>query len=173
MTQPYLVRNARPDEFMQVGKLMVRAYSQLEGFPKETEQPRYYQMLSNVGELTKQPGMELLVAISPQGTIDGAVVYVNDMRYYGSGGTATSASDAAGFRLLAVDPATRGKGAGKLLSLECINKAKASSRKQLIIHSTSPMKIAWKMYEKLGFQRAGEYDFMQGELAVFGFRLLL
>jgi ribosomal protein S18 acetylase RimI-like enzyme len=173
MRQPYLVRNARPDEFLQVGKLMVRAYSQLEGFPKETEIPRYYQILANVGELTKQPGMELLVAISPQGSIDGAVVYVDDMKYYGSPGTAPNASNAAGFRLLAVDPATRGKGAGKLLCLECIDKAKASARKQLIIHTTAPMQIAWKMYENLGFQRAGEYDFMQGDLAIFGFRLVL
>jgi GNAT superfamily N-acetyltransferase len=173
MKQPYLVRNARPDEFVQVGKLMVKAYSLLEGFPKETEQPRYYQMLANVGELTNQSGMELLVAISPQGSIDGAVLYVDDMKHYGSGGTASTEPNAAGFRLLAVDPTARGKGAGKLLCLECINKAKAASRKQLIIHTTLPMKIAWKMYENLGFQRADEYDFMQGDLAIFGFRLLL
>jgi GNAT superfamily N-acetyltransferase len=173
MKQPYLVRNARPDEFEQIGKLMVKAYSQLEGFPKETEQPRYYQMLANVGELTKQSGMELLVAISPQGSIDGTVLYVDDMKYYGSGGTASTEPNAAGFRLLAVDPTARGKGTGKLLCLECINKAKAASRKQLIIHTTLPMKIAWKMYESLGFQRAAEYDFMQGDLSIFGFRLLL
>jgi hypothetical protein len=35
------------------------------------------------------------------------------------------------------------------------------------------MQIAWKMYEGLGFQRAEELDFMQGNLPVFGFRLPL
>jgi hypothetical protein len=33
------------------------------------------------------------------------------------------------------------------------------------------MALAWAMYERLGFRRAEELDFMQGELAVFGFRL--
>ena len=33
------------------------------------------------------------------------------------------------------------------------------------------MKTAWKMYEKIGFKRSEELDFMQGNLQVFGFRL--
>src|SRR5688500_17076760 len=51
----HAVRNARPPEFSDIGKLMVRVYSQLDGFPKETEQPNYYKMLANVGELTSKP----------------------------------------------------------------------------------------------------------------------
>jgi hypothetical protein len=35
------------------------------------------------------------------------------------------------------------------------------------------MQIAWKMYENMGFKRAKELDFMQGELPVFGFRLVI
>jgi hypothetical protein len=35
------------------------------------------------------------------------------------------------------------------------------------------MLIAWKMYENFGFERSVDLDFLQGELAVFGFRLLL
>ncbi len=58
--QEYQVRNARPEEFAEIGKLMVRVYSQLDGFPKETDQPAYYDMLGNIGELTKNPGTELL-----------------------------------------------------------------------------------------------------------------
>jgi len=51
--QEYIIRNAKPNEFEEIGKLMVRVYSQLEGFPKESEQPDYYNMLANIGELTK------------------------------------------------------------------------------------------------------------------------
>ena len=51
--QTYHVRNASLDEFIEVGKLMIRVYSQLEGFPKEVDQPEYYKMLANIGELTK------------------------------------------------------------------------------------------------------------------------
>ena len=54
--QVYSVRNAKPHEFPEIGKLMVQVYSQLEGFPKESEQPDYYKMLANVGELTNKTG---------------------------------------------------------------------------------------------------------------------
>jgi len=63
--QEYTVRNAVPGEFEEIGKLMVQAYSQLEGFPKESEQQNYYNMLANIGEVTTKPGTELLIALSP------------------------------------------------------------------------------------------------------------
>lgn len=172
-TREYIARNALSAEFEEIGKLMVTVYSQLEGFPKEAEQPNYYKMLDNIGELTTKPGTELLVAVSPEGKIEGAVVYFDDMKYYGSGGTATQEQNACGFRLLAVDVPARGQGIGKLLTMECIKKAKQKKVKQMIIHSTMAMQTAWKMYEKLGFKRSVDLHFMQGELPVYGFRLVL
>lgn len=171
--ETYAVRNAKPQEFLEIGKLMVQVYSQLEGFPKESEQPNYYKMLANVGELTKKPETELLVAVSAEDKIAGAVVYFSDMKYYGSGGTATKELNSSGFRLLAVSLLSRGKGIGKLLTNECIRKSKDKKLYQMIIHTTMAMQTAWKMYEDLGFERSEDLDFMQGELTVFGFRLLL
>ncbi|MES1213877.1 MAG: GNAT family N-acetyltransferase [Bacteroidota bacterium] len=169
----YSVRNAVPGEFEEIGKLMVDVYSQLDGFPKPAEQPSYYKMLANIGDLTNAPGTELLVAASPGNSIAGAVVYFADMKYYGSGGIATKEKNASGFRLLAVDLSVRRKGIGKLLTNECIQKAKDANVSQLIIHSTKAMQTAWRMYESLGFKRSDDLDFMQGELPVYGFRLLL
>ena len=54
----YTVRNAVPGEYEAIGKLMIAAYSRLEGFPKETEQPAYYEMLANVGEFANKPGQK-------------------------------------------------------------------------------------------------------------------
>ena len=171
--QTFTIRNAKPSEFEEIGQLMVEVYSQLEGFPKESEQPNYYKMLANIGELTTKPETQLLVAVSDNDKIAGAVVYFSDMQYYGSGGTATKEQNASGFRLLAVDPLTRGQGIGKLLVEECIAKAKDKKHSQMIIHSTKAMQTAWKMYENMGFKRSEDLDFMQGELPVFGFRLSL
>jgi GNAT superfamily N-acetyltransferase len=171
--QEYTVRNARPEEFEQIGALMVQVYSQLEGFPKISEQPDYYKMLANVGALTNNPGTTLLVAVNEDDRIGGAVVYFNEMKYYGSGGIATREENAAGFRLLAVDPAIRGKGIGKLLANECINKARGNKLSQVIIHTTMAMQTAWKMYEQMGFKRSEDLDFSQQGFPVFGFRLLL
>lgn len=168
-----LVRNANPEEFCEIGKLIAKVYSELEGFPNEIEQPEYYNMLYNIGEFVKKPGAEILVAVDGDEKIAGAVVYFSDMQYYGSGGTATNEKYCAGFRLLAVDSALRGKGYGKLLSNECIKMARTSGHKQVIIHSTKAMNTAWQMYQKLGFKRSEDLDFMQGNMAVYGFRLML
>lgn len=169
----YTVRNANPDEFSEIGRLMVQVYSQLEGFPRASDQPAYYKMLADVGALTNKPEAELLVAVSPENKIAGAVVYFGDMRYYGSGGTATGEQNSSGFRLLAVSPASRGQGIGKLLTEACIQKAKGKEHNQVVLHTTKAMQIAWKMYEAFGFKRSQDLDFMQGDLQVYGFRLLL
>ncbi|MBE0649273.1 MAG: GNAT family N-acetyltransferase [Bacteroidales bacterium] len=171
--QQHFVRNARPEEFEKAGKLLVRVYSQLEGFPKPSEMPDYYKMLANVGLLTQNPETELLVAVSFLGEIAGAVVYIGDMKYYGSGGTATQEKNASGFRLLGVDEATRGHGVGRLLINECMRKAREAKQKQVIIHTTRSMQTAWKIYENMGFKRSADLDFLQGNLEVFGFRFML
>ncbi|PKV51649.1 acetyltransferase (GNAT) family protein [Aquimarina sp. MAR_2010_214] len=171
--QEYIIKEATPKEFAKIGELMVTVYSQLEGFPSKQEQPDYYKMLANIGGLTENPKTKLLVAVSSNGKIGGAVVYFGDMKYYGSGGTATKEKHASGFRLLAVDPTTRGKGLGKRLTNTCIQVAKDEKQSQMIIHSTKAMQIAWKMYENMGFKRSEDLDFIQGELPVFGFRLVL
>jgi ribosomal protein S18 acetylase RimI-like enzyme len=173
MIQKIEVRNAHPEEFNEIGSLMVQVYSQLDGFPKENEQPEYYKLLANVGEWTLKPETELLAAFNPAGEIVGCVVYFGDMKHYGSGGTATLEQNASGFRLLAVSPHARGQGVGKRLTLECIKKAKEKHHHHVVIHTTKAMQTAWKMYENIGFKRAFDLDFMQGELPVFGFRLLI
>lgn len=169
----YSIRNAKPEEFREIGALMVSVYSQLDGFPNESSQPDYYRMLANVGELTKKPDTELLVAVSAAKKIHGAVVFVGDMSYYGSGGSATTESDACGFRLLAVDPIARGRSIGMLLTVECIAKARDRKKSQVVIHTTKAMQVAWRMYEKLGFRRSEDLDFVQEGLPVYGFRLVI
>jgi GNAT superfamily N-acetyltransferase len=169
--QEYIVRETKPSEFKKIGELMVNVYSQLKGFPTPKEQPNYYKMLANIGSLTENSRAKLLVAVSNRGIISDGVLYFNDMKNYGSGGTATLEKNAAGFRLLAVDTSIRGKGIGKLLTNTCIQLAKETNQKQLIIHSTKAMQIAWKMYEKIGFKRSEDLDFLQGNLPVYGFRL--
>lgn len=167
----YSIRPARSEEFTKIGELMVTVYSSLPGFPTPAEQPSYYNLLRNVGLLTEKPEVSLLVATTPSDEIAGTVVYVGDIQHYGSGGIATREYNSAGFRLLAVTDAARGKGVGKLLTQACIDKARQQGRSQLILHTTRAMQTAWKMYERLGFSRSEDLDFMQGDLGVYGFRM--
>lgn len=172
MGRPFIIQEAEPSVFEALGQLMVAVYSNLEGFPGKEEQPGYYEMLAGIGRMVERPGVQLLVAMA-EGEIAGGVVYFSDMAQYGSGGTATRESNASGFRLLAVSPAARGRGVGKELVKKCIELAKENQHEQLIIHTTAAMKVAWAMYERIGFKRSQDLDFMQGTLPVFGFRLEL
>jgi uncharacterized protein (TIGR02118 family) len=168
----FVIRQAKPAEFEPLGQLMVGVYADLEGFPSKTEQPRYYEMLANIGRMTEKPETQLLVAVDGDRLL-GGLVYFSDMAQYGSGGTATKETGASGFRLLAVAPEARGLGVGKALAKKCIDLARERGHDQVIIHTTDAMKIAWGMYENLGFRRSPDLDFMQEKLQVYGFRLKL
>lgn len=167
------IRDVQREEHQALGALMVAAYAQLEGFPGPADQPRYYEMLANIGEFTLRHATRVLVAASPGDELMGGVVYFGDMSQYGSGGTATLEKNASGIRLLGVDPQARGRGVGRALSLACIELACERAHQFVVLHTTRPMRAAWRLYETLGFQRAPDLDFMQESLEVFGFRLRL
>lgn len=69
------IRNAKSGEFAVPGQIMVDVYSCLEGFPRQDEQPEYYQMLANIANLTNNPKTEIFVAITPDGKVAVGVVY--------------------------------------------------------------------------------------------------
>ncbi len=62
-------------------------------------------------------------------------------------------------------------GVGKALAQKCVELARERKQRHVIIHTTNAMKIAWGIYERLGFARSPDLDFTQEELQVFGFRL--
>ncbi|MDX1442943.1 MAG: GNAT family N-acetyltransferase [Gammaproteobacteria bacterium] len=168
-----IVRDIREDEAVELGRLMVDVYSALEGFPNPSEQPQYYELLENVATMAERPDTRVLVAVTDDGLLAGGVVYFADMSQYGSGGSATSVTNASGLRLLAVSPAFRGQGVGRRLTEACIALGREQRHAEVILHTTASMEPAWKMYERMGFRRSEDLDFHQGELPVFGFRLAL
>ena len=78
-------------------------------------------------------GAEVMVAVTADGALAGGVTYVGDpSNKYAEFGDA----DAAGFRMLAVAPDQQNSGAGSALAKWCVERAKATGRKRIIIHST-------------------------------------
>ena len=173
MTRTLEIRDVQEQERERLGKLMVEVYSTLEGFPGPDEQPHYYELLANIWTFAERKDARVLVALAETGELAGGVVYFGDMAQYGSGGSATQEENASGIRLLAVDPKFRGAGTGKALTRACIDLARESGHSQVILHTTMAMKLAWGLYERLGFVRAADLDFLQDDLQVFGFRLKL
>jgi GNAT superfamily N-acetyltransferase len=140
----------RPDEFARAGAVVLEAYRALPGYVSE---PEYERELADVA--TRAAKAVVGVAVVPDGAIAGCVTYVPD---------ATNAfaefegDDAAGFRMLGVDPACQGRGAGRALVAWCIDRARADGRRRLVIHSTSWMERAHDLYGTLGFERQPDLD---------------
>ena len=173
MTAPFAIRDLRPGEAGALGRILVEVYSGLEGFPSPVEQPAYYEMLADIGRFTARRETRVLVAVTPEGEVAGGVVCFGDMAEYGSGGTATALQEATGIRLLGVHPRFRSLGVGRALTQACIDLARARGHREVVLHTTQAMQVAWGLYERLGFRRSEDLDFLQQELPVFGFRLPL
>jgi ribosomal protein S18 acetylase RimI-like enzyme len=166
-----MIREARADDYAALGPMLVLAYAELPGMPTPDQQPDYYAMLADVAARAARPSLTVFVATDAAGQLLGSIDFIADMAHYGSGGTATTVTDAVGVRLLAVNGAARGQGVGKALTRFCIGQARVAGKARVVLHTTKAMQIAWGMYEALGFVRFPAIDFRQGNLDVFGFRL--
>jgi ribosomal protein S18 acetylase RimI-like enzyme len=75
------------------------------------------------------------------------------------------------FRLLAVAPAARGRGAGEALVKRCIALAQGHGCTRLVLSTQPSMSAAQRLYERLGFERLPERDWRTdsgGERLVYG-----
>jgi ribosomal protein S18 acetylase RimI-like enzyme len=97
----------------------------------------------------------VLVAVDDDGTLLGGVTYVGDPS---NGWAEFEAEDEAGFRMLAVAPAARGRGAGRALVEACIERARRDGKSRLSLLTTANMESAHRLYERLGFRRSPESD---------------
>jgi len=59
----------------------------------------------------------------------------------------------AGVRMLAVDPAAQGRGAGTALARACVERARAEGKRRVLLHSLPIMTGAQRIYARLGFRR--------------------
>jgi ribosomal protein S18 acetylase RimI-like enzyme len=137
------IRNFEPDDDAAVNALALAAFQQYKGHYDD-----WAAFLRDVGAMaTLAKAGELIVALT-DGRIAGAVGYVGP-----------NLPKAAQFdpswaiiRMLAVDPAARGRGPGKALTLECIRRAERDRSAVIALHTSPFMTVALEMYLRLGFE---------------------
>ena len=64
--------------------------------------------------------------------------------------------DFAYLRALGVDPATRGGGVGRALTIACIERARAEGAAGIALNTLAIMDTATALYEGLGFRQTGD-----------------
>jgi ribosomal protein S18 acetylase RimI-like enzyme len=111
---------------------------------------------------------ELLVAESDARLVGAVTYYADARRAMGE----RAPSSWAGIRLLAVHPDARGRGIGRTLVEACVERARASGKAALGLHTSEMMAVAQGMYERMGFVRVPELDFhFGGDRVVMAYRL--
>ena len=164
------IREADRDELAELGGLTVETYLALEGMPRRDLLPDYYAELGDVASRAAVPTNTILVAHGADGSLLGGVTFLLDLAHYGAP-VPSDLEDGAGIRMLAVAPAAQGRGVGRALTVECLERARAARKRQVLLHTTRVMPVARRLYEKLGFRRLPEVDFEVPGGVVEGFLL--
>ncbi|MGK5742609.1 GNAT family N-acetyltransferase [Micromonospora sp. URMC 103] len=144
------VRPATPADFPAIARLTVAAYEadgQLKG------ENGYGAVLADVA--TRADDGEVLVVEDPAGAVLGSVTFVLPGTRYAE----LSGPGEAEFRMLAVDPAAQGLGAGAALARACIDRARELGCSAVVICVREGMAAtAHRLYQRLGFVRTPEKD---------------
>jgi predicted N-acetyltransferase YhbS len=143
---PIEVRPARQDEHAAVGALTARVYED-EGWAAGG----YLDVLRDVAARARQA--DVLVALD-DGRLVGAVTVAT-----AGGPYAEQAGEGeAVLRMLVVDPAARGRGAGRALVQSCLDRARDAGCTAVLLSSQPAMASAHRIYAAAGFVRRPEGD---------------
>jgi ribosomal protein S18 acetylase RimI-like enzyme len=164
------VRTVEPSEgelCARLGALVLASYLGLPGYMPE---PDYEKELADVAGRAALPATEVLAAFA-SGEPLGCVTFVADAS---SPLAEHTEEGVASFRMLAVDPAAQGQGAGAALVSACIERARAAGRQAIVLHSTPWMTAAHRLYERFGFERDESLDWRPvPRIPLLGYRLAL
>lgn len=159
-----IVRDALPAELPAVGELRVAAYV-AGGFMSETS--GYAPHLRALGA----DGVgTVLVAVAGDGRIVGTVM----LQMSQQAAEIVTGPEEAEIRALAVDPGVRGQGIGQALLRAAQDRAVGHGRRHLVLLTQPEMAAARRLYERAGFRRLPERDWIPEpgvELIAYGLRL--
>jgi len=158
MHQDFFIREAGAGELAGIENLVLEAYREFKPlFPEKV----WAAWMENISQTIRSPAGILLVAES-QGRIQGVVKFFPEA---GQSGMGHWPPGTAAIRILAVPPAARGRGLGSQLSRECLRLAQERQIPTIFLCTGEFMHAARHIYEKLGFQRAPEFDPHPGPIA--------
>lgn len=145
-----ILRDALPAEYEEIGAITLAAY-RTDGLISDDSE--YVDELTDAARRAAEA--ELIAAVdSDTGTVIGSVTFCLP----GSMFAERAQPGEAEFRMLAVAPAARGRGAGEALVRECMRRAKQRGCTRLVLLTRPEMRAAHTIYARLGFRRTPERD---------------
>lgn len=148
------IRRAREDEFAALGALLQDSYRQYLTEHSDNPAWRDYLDLDIPDVAGRLPDGIPIVAV-----MDDRIVA--SVTYYppGRGKEDGWGEGVAAIRLLGVPPESRGLGLGRLLTEECLGRARTDGATAVGLHNHPAMAVAREMYLRMGFEPFPENDF--------------
>jgi GNAT superfamily N-acetyltransferase len=151
------IRPARPAELTEIGELTVAAY-QADGFL-----PAGHPYAAHLADtVSRHRDAELLVATDHTDRVLGTVTVCRP----GTPFAEIAAPHELEFRMLAVHPAARKRGAARALVMTVLDRARAEGYRGVALSSLDRMHTAHRLYQRFGFRRAPERDWRPSERAL-------
>jgi ribosomal protein S18 acetylase RimI-like enzyme len=152
---PITVRDAGPVDLAEVSALLRDAYAEYFDVPAEGPASEY---LAEIGDVWSRLGSSELIVAEEAARLAGAVTFFPDAKGYGD----RWPEGWSAIRLLGVRPDMRGRGIGRMLTQECLRRARALGAPAVGLYTTDVMAVAKAMYQRMGFGRVPEFDFRPG-----------
>jgi ribosomal protein S18 acetylase RimI-like enzyme len=158
MGQDIRIRETGAEARKEVENLVKTVYREFQPLMPEAAWTRW---MESISEAIHSSDGVLLVA-EGQVRIEGAVKFYPDA---GQAHQGEWPAGAASIRMLAVHPASQGRGYGVRLTRACLKRARELQVHTVFLYTGTFMAAARHLYEKLGFKRAPEFDRDPGPIA--------
>lgn len=146
------IRAARPEEYPALGELTARAYLD-DDLLDSGESDSYLLVLRDVAGRAEETEV-LVAADSASDEVLGGVAFVTPGSRYAD----VAREDEGEFRMLAVAPAARRRGAAEALVRACLDRAREAGLVGVVLSTQPQMSAAHRLYRRLGFVRTPERD---------------
>lgn len=160
--RPFEVREARPADLTAAGEVVAAAYQ------RDLSVSAGY--LAHIRDTASRAQQAVVLVAAEGDAVLGSVTYV-------AGGTTMAqraSADEAELRMLGVDPSARGRGIGEALVRACIERAQAAGLRRVVLSTQPEMRVAHRVYERLGFVRREDLDWTpEPDVCLIGYELTL
>ena len=142
------VRVARPADVPDAGDVVAHAY--------QADLSVSDSYLAQLRDAESRAAQALLLVAVDGDTVVGSITYARA----GTPLAQRARPDEAELRMLGVAPAARGRGIAEALVRACLEQARADGASGVVLSTQTQMAAAQRLYERLGFQRRPERDWV-------------
>ncbi|MGH2699434.1 MAG: GNAT family N-acetyltransferase [Actinomycetota bacterium] len=163
---PITIRNAQDEETDEIAAVLEAAYAEYmpsaDAPLSEQERAAWTEYGADIIDVRARLDHSELIVAEDNGQVLGAVTFYpphSGVHYPTEVEQQEFPPEWAAFRLLGVHPDARGRGIGRVLTEECLRRAADRGAPAVGLHTLSRMETASRMYARMGWVRAPEWDF--------------